>query len=1001
MRLRLKRLFTLMLSLTLTLSVIDIPVYASPQENFLQNWIIYEYNDTNGLPTGEANTVIQTSDGYIWIGSYGGLIRYDGTEFYNFSGGSGSFPSSGIRALFEDSRGRLWIGTNDSGVYFYENNSFTHIKYSERTMFLSVRCFAEDNKGRVYAGTTSGLALISEENNTLLPVPGAEKPDYSVAADKNGVIWACKDDGIVDFVRGDEILGVFGSAGKLKSNVYCAGTDRSGNIYLGTSDNYVYEVEIYDDIYEENSFKFTEHSTKNVSTLNEIAQDAKGNIWAVGLSGSGFFDGSWNWHSVKDEHAVAAMRICFDYEGNVWIASTSYGIIHLVEGTYYNVNTDAQLSEIPLNTIAIYSGGYLIGTDTGLIALDNNYHRTENALTEMLQGERIRHIMRDSKGAVWISTYYGNGLVAYDPKTEKTTVYSTENGLIDNHVRMALEMSDGSIAVATYNGVNIIKDGKITATYGEENGIDYPTILCLCEGPDGTLYAGSDGQGIYAIKNNTINHYNYEQGLDSGVILRMISDTDNNFMFISPGNSLYYWDYSNIRFKKLTNYSKSPGSIFDIRLVGDDIWLMQSNGINIINKEMLLSSGGTPSVKVIGATYGLTGSLNANTWNCEEDGVLYLCTANGMSILNISELSDSYGNISPVINNVEIDGNDIGSWSSVNMEGTDTRLTFNFAALSFSGKEVRLRYMLEGFDSDYSFATNENPLSASYTNLHGGNYTFKADVLGGDNETVIGSLSIPVHKNAMLWEMPVFWIIAALITIALIVLAVIIIVRKKTEALKRRQKEYRTIIMQALRTFANTIDAKDKYTNGHSIRVAMYSNMLAKKLGLSTDDQERLSDIALLHDIGKIGISDKILNKDGKLDQAEIDIIKQHPTIGGRILKDFTSIPGISDGARYHHERYDGTGYNVGLKGEAIPYFARIICVADCYDTMAGGRHYQHSKTPEEIKEEFIRCSGTQFDPVIAEKMVELIDEGQVPVQFDGNEILNFHGDEEVPNVTI
>ncbi|MCM1299128.1 MAG: HD domain-containing protein [Firmicutes bacterium] len=994
---RLKRLFTLILSLTMLLPAIDVPAYASPQESFLQNWIVYEYNDTNGLPTGEANTVIQTSDGYIWIGSYGGLIRYDGTEFYNFSGGSGSFPSSGIRMLFEDSGGRLWIGTNDSGIYFYENNTFSHIEYSERTMFLSVRCFAEDKEGRVYAGTTSGLALISEDN-TLIPVSGEEKPVYSAVSDENGVIWACKDDGIVDFVSDGKVIGVYDSSG-LKSSVYCAGTDRSGNIYLGTSDNYIYGVELLDASYGDNSFKFTEHATDSVSTFNDIAQDAAGNIWAVGISGSGFFDSDWKWHSVKNEHAVAAVKICFDYEGNVWIASNSYGIIHLVEGTFYNVNSDAQLSEIPLNTICKYSGGYLLGTDTGLIALDGNCQRVENELTEMLHGERIRHIMRDSKGIVWISTYYQNGLVMYDPKTEKITAYSSEDGLADSQTRMTLEMSDGNIAVATRSGVSIIQNGKVIESYDDEYGLT--VILCLCEGPDGVLYAGSDGQGLYAIKDKKVSHYNYEQGLDSGVVLRMLSDIDDKGLFISAGNSLYYWDYSLNRFWLISNYDKSPGSIFDMKLVGDDIWLMQSNGINIINREMLLKSDSNPAVKIVGITYGLTGSLNANTWNCEEDGVLYLCTANGMSILNISDISDSDSSISPVINNVEIDGSELGTVTSVSMKGTDMRLTFNFAALSFSGKAVKLRYMLEGFDSRYSLASNENPLSASYTNLRGGNYTFKVDVLASDEETVIGSLSIPVHKNDRFWEMPVFWVFAALVMIALIALVINMVVRKKTEALKKRQSEYRTIIMQALRTFANTIDAKDKYTNGHSIRVAMYSNMLAKKLGLSIDDQERLYDIALLHDIGKIGISDRILNKNGKLDPAEIEIVKQHPTIGGRILKDFTSIPGIGDGARYHHERYDGTGYNEGLKGDEIPYFARIICVADCYDTMAGGRHYQHSKTPEEIKEEFKRCSGTQFDPAIAEKMVELIDEGQVPVQFDGNEVLNFHNDDEAVNVTI
>lgn len=126
-----------------------------------------------------------------------------------------------------------------------------------------------------------------------------------------------------------------------------------------------------------------------------------------------------------------------------------------------------------------------------------------------------------------------------------------------------------------------------------------------------------------------------------------------------------------------------------------------------------------------------------------------------------------------------------------------------------------------------------------------------------------------------------------------------------------------------------------------------------------------------------------------------MEFIRRHPTIGGQILEDFTSIPGIADGARYHHERYDGKGYNVGLSGEAIPYFARIICVADCYDVMAVGRRYQSKMTSDEIKEEIKRCSGKQFDPEIAQVMLELIDEGEVPIEFEGNGFRSFYETED------
>ena len=122
-------------------------------------------------------------------------------------------------------------------------------------------------------------------------------------------------------------------------------------------------------------------------------------------------------------------------------------------------------------------------------------------------------------------------------------------------------------------------------------------------------------------------------------------------------------------------------------------------------------------------------------------------------------------------------------------------------------------------------------------------------------------------------------------------------------------------------------------------------------------------------------------------------MIRRHPAIGGEILKDFKSLPGISDGARYHHERYDGTGYNEGLKGEDIPFFARIICVADSYDTMAGGRRYSASRDPDFIKEELKRCSGTQFDPAVVEAMLQIIDEGKAPITLEDNNIRMFYID--------
>ena len=178
-------------------------------------------------------------------------------------------------------------------------------------------------------------------------------------------------------------------------------------------------------------------------------------------------------------------------------------------------------------------------------------------------------------------------------------------------------------------------------------------------------------------------------------------------------------------------------------------------------------------------------------------------------------------------------------------------------------------------------------------------------------------------------------------------------------------------VMEAL---AHTIDAKDKYTNGHSFRVGLYSRMLAKELGLSPQEREDIYYMGLLHDIGKIGIPTAIINKTSRLTDEEYEIIKKHPVFGYEILAEIKSMPALSTGARYHHERIDGKGYPDGLKGDEIPYMARIIAVADSYDTMTSNRSYRQYLPQDVVREEIEKNIGTQFDEAPARAMLKIID---------------------------
>lgn len=193
--------------------------------------------------------------------------------------------------------------------------------------------------------------------------------------------------------------------------------------------------------------------------------------------------------------------------------------------------------------------------------------------------------------------------------------------------------------------------------------------------------------------------------------------------------------------------------------------------------------------------------------------------------------------------------------------------------------------------------------------------------------------------------------------------------------LYHKRIENERMLIHIVQTLAETIDAKDTYTKGHSSRVAMYSKEIARRFGYDKSAQNDIYIIGLLHDIGKIGIPDSVINKPGKLTDEEFEIIKKHPVIGANILSKITEKPELSLGAKWHHEKYNGKGYPDGLAGEEIPEQARIVAVADAYDAMTSCRSYRDPIPQEVVKNEILNGSGTQFDPQFANIMLEIISE--------------------------
>jgi len=192
---------------------------------------------------------------------------------------------------------------------------------------------------------------------------------------------------------------------------------------------------------------------------------------------------------------------------------------------------------------------------------------------------------------------------------------------------------------------------------------------------------------------------------------------------------------------------------------------------------------------------------------------------------------------------------------------------------------------------------------------------------------------------------------------------------------EERRKRVENLSRQIVEALVETIEAKDTYTQGHSGRVAEYSVRIAERAGKKKEDLDRIRYMGLLHDIGKIGIPDAIISKNSSLSDKEYFVARKHPEIGAEILEKITEIPDLAVGARYHHERYDGTGYPEGRAEDRIPEEARIIAVADAYDAMASRRSYREVLPQQEVYKEINKGRGTQFDPVYADIMLKLIEE--------------------------
>lgn len=944
-----------------------------------KNYYSVLYDNFNGLPTSEANDILQTSDGTIWIASYSSLIRYDGKDFISYKDTLGL---TSVLCLYLDSQERLWIGTNNNGVVMYDNNEFHYLSETQDIPSFSTRSISELEDGTILVGTALGMYSITPDF-TFQVNTAQQLEDVFVSKlltyDGVRTIGITKTGDLFQ-LNGTE-LEYFLPVDQWDYDLPLSVLPVEDSFYIGTSGDYL--VEMSGDLSQSTEVTFEIIPTEGLKYINSLMVDSEGLIWISSDSGVGYIEDDTVVYLDYLKDCQSCENIIEDFEGNFWIASAKSGVMKLNISLFQNISVNLP-DVVQFNAVELLDGYFYVASSNGIdIIRQSDLSVIENEFTEHYRGEYFRCVQKDEAGNLWFSSYTDDALIKYNPKTEEVKIFNHDVGINYSRIRSTMTASDGKIWVATGNGIYVVENDIVIDYFGSTSGLQSLEILTLSESPDGRIFAGTDGAGVYVIENGAVvDCISRDSGLHSDIILRTETDPINGGLWIVTGNSISFYDGETSQVRTVDHFPY--GNNFDLMFFDDNIIVLCSVGVFIISHETMmagLDSDDPLEVQHFDHLHGLYSNAVANSFGTIVDGVLYICGYQNLTAFDMNVGSITSDFVPPVeLPRIFINGEETYSDfdNKYILPSTADFIAFDIFIPTYALQDYSVSYQLKGFDAYMHTESYSDYKDPTYTNLPSGSYEFC--ILLTDNRTgqELKFVSYTIEKEHSFFEHPMTRCILICSFFAVCILIIRGIYNQNEKKNHEKQKELAKMFHDTVKVLSNVIDAKDCYTNGHSKRVAFYTKCIATALDFSEEEIESAHVVALLHDVGKISIPDSVLNKPSRLDDEEFEIMKTHASRGGDILKGIDGRSDLVIGAEYHHERYDGKGYGHGLKGEEIPLIARIICVADAFDAMYSSRVYRKKMTLDYAVSELEKYSGSQFDPKIVKVMVSLIQSGEM-----------------------
>lgn len=753
---------------------------ATAKTSFFDNYVCQTWSSFGNLNGATATDIIQTNDGYINIGTYEGLIRFDGVEFNKIRRSKDNdITFASVRVIFQDSAGNVWIGANDEGVQKLSDSGKKSYSTKNGLPNNSVRTICEDKRGNIWLGTASGIVYITPSGKMITPQFEAGSIPKGIISrnlfcDSAGRVWLTTENDRGLYLYSEGLFRTLRDLDKLGTYYVTAITqDLLGNFWISLADKGMISI-TNGKIRKIKSDTIIDY----IPTLS-IFTESNGTIWFGTEEGLVVYsNGKFYQYEGKTLSSACINRINGDREGNIWFATDRTGISKLTHGKFSIFRTDSTVNSICEDR----KGRMWLGTDDGLLCLDNE-HLVENKLTEYVKGVRIRHVAIAMNGDLLVSCYKKYGQIRYNFSTDEIKSWTVDKGLAGNKVRVALEVSPGEIYVGTTTGLSVIHSDGSISNLRQRDGFENEYIMCIYQDHKEYVWIGTDGGGIYVMKKGKIvAHFSTDDGLIGNVIFKIFQDS-NDCYWICTGGGIsrgLYFNEETYAFKTFDNYNSDRGlgtdAVFQtiIDSVGN-VWMTSNHGISSVLLDNFLASDKDLSVKTkfFNNNDGLDskGPTSTSLSCIDHFGRIWFSMVDGCAIFDPVKSFETH--VMPLVNieKIFVDNTiyHVDSNEPIVLKPGTKRVDIKYTGLSFDAPErLSFSYMLTGFDEDFSEPVNVR--TVSYTNIRPGKHIFQVHAINGNNQVSENDEKMLIIQKPYLHQRPAFWVAIALFTLSLIVL---------------------------------------------------------------------------------------------------------------------------------------------------------------------------------------------------------------------------------------